>query len=263
MQTSKNDIIVFLVVTTAIILLLAIFLITLLYFYQKKQIAHRQKMNTLKLEHEKTLMVTQLEIQENTFQHISREIHDNINLSLTLAKLNLNTFEWNDYTKANKQLSNSVEMLSRAINDLNNISKSFNSEVITGQGLITALENEIARIQQASLLIIYFNITGNPVYMDIQKELVIFRMIQETFNNIIKHAHARYVALTLHYMKKELHISVSDNGKGFKQINGYPEGKTGTAGLRNMEARTKLIGGSMGIKSSTDSGTCIVFNIPI
>jgi two-component system, NarL family, sensor kinase len=263
MQTNKYDIVIFLIVTTAIILLLAAFIITLIYLYQKKQITYQQKMDTLKLDHEKNLMSTQLEIQENTFQHISREIHDNISLSLTLAKLNLNTFDWKDTDKACRQLKSSVEMLSRAITDLSDISKSLNSEIISSQGLIKALENEIGRIQQTVPFTIHFNITGEPVYLDTQKELIVFRMIQEAFNNIIKHAKASYTSLTLHYTSTQLHVTISDNGKGFKQLNDHiTMGKT-AAGIKNMEARAKMIGGTIQIKSTVGTGTFLNFNIPI
>ena len=96
MQSGKNDIIIFLLVTTVIILLLTGLIISLIYMYQKKQLTYQQNLEKLKLDHEKNLMAAQLEIQEETFQHISREIHDNINLSLTLAKLHLNTLNWQE-----------------------------------------------------------------------------------------------------------------------------------------------------------------------
>ena len=80
---------------TLILLLLTSFVMSFLFIYQRKQISYFETIEKLKLDHEKDILKTQLEIQEQTLQHISREIHDNINLSLTLAKLNLNTFDWN------------------------------------------------------------------------------------------------------------------------------------------------------------------------
>ena len=77
----------------------------------------------MKLDYEKNLLHTQLEIQEQTLQHISREIHDNINLSLTLAKLNLNTFDWNYPVKAKNKIDSSLQQISKAIVDLSDLSK--------------------------------------------------------------------------------------------------------------------------------------------
>src|SRR5215831_12354634 len=120
---------------TFILLLLVSFIISILFIYQKKQIAHFNTIEELKLDHEKRLLQTQLEMQEQTFQHISREIHDNISLSLTLAKLNLNTLHWENAEKAKAQTDLSLEQISKAINDLSDISKSLNSELIINQGL--------------------------------------------------------------------------------------------------------------------------------
>jgi two-component system, NarL family, sensor kinase len=250
------------IIITIVLMSLIIFIVSISFIYQKKQISYLNKIEEVKLSYEKTLLGTRLEIQEQTFQHISREIHDNISLSLTLAKLNLNTFDWNNKEKAVKQLNSSIEMLSHAIVDLSDISKSLDSEIISSQGLIKALENEIMRIQQTGLFIIHFNITGEPVYMDTQKELIIFRIIQEAFNNIIKHSKAGCASLLLHYTSRYLHITVSDNGKGFTPENDITSERT-AAGLKNMEARAKMIGGIMEIKSIVNTGTYLNFNIPI
>ena len=85
---------------TLILLLLTSFVMSFLFIYQRKQISYFETIEKLKHDHEKNILKTQLEIQEQTLQHISREIHDNINLSLTLAKLNLNTLDWNHPDKA-------------------------------------------------------------------------------------------------------------------------------------------------------------------
>src|SRR5690242_9095625 len=127
---------------TLILLLLTCFVMGFLFIYQKKQINYFETIDKLKHDHEKTILKTQLEMQEQTFQHISREIHDNISLSLTLAKLNLNTFNWNNRSQGKNQLDSSLEQISKAIADLSDISKGMNSELIANQGLIVALEKE-------------------------------------------------------------------------------------------------------------------------
>jgi two-component system, NarL family, sensor kinase len=260
----RSEIIVFLTLITAVILFLAAFIITLVYLYKKRQISYQQKMESLRINYEKNLMSTQLEIQESTFQNISREIHDNISLSLTLAKLNLNTFDWQNKARATAQLESSVNLLGRAITDLSDISKSLNSESITSQGLINVLEKEIERIRFTNLFTINFNVTGEPVYLETQKDLVVFRVMQEAFNNIIKHSHASYISLNLHYSHDNLHISISDNGRGFSYLeNEEISNRRVGSGLKNMEARTKMIGGTMEIKSFVEAGTFLKFNIPI
>src|ERR1700694_1306971 len=131
METTNSQIIIFLLITTAIIVFLAGFIVTLIYLYQKKQLAYQQNLDNMRLDLEKNLLKTQVEMQENTFENISREIHDNINLSLTLAKLNMNTINWNEKDKSAALINSSIDLLSKAINDLSDISKSMNPEVIS------------------------------------------------------------------------------------------------------------------------------------
>ena len=263
MQRGERNIIIFLVATTIIILLLAGLIFSLVFLYQKKQQAYRQKLNELKLDHEKNVMATKLEIQESTFQHISREIHDNINLSLTLVKLHLNTINWENLERTAFQIGSSISLLSDSIINLSNISKSLNSDIIKSQGLIIALEAEIQRIRASKILTIELRIIGEPVYMDTQKELLIFRIIQEAFNNIIKHSKAENAKLTLDYGFDHLKLSIIDNGEGF--LNPCEEilKKSEKAGLKNMATRAKMIGGEMKIDSKINQGTSLYFNIPL
>jgi two-component system, NarL family, sensor kinase len=129
MQTNDR-IRLFLIVTTLLILFLVALISTILFLYQKKRVAFIKNFEQAKLDYERNLLKTQLEIQEHTFQNISREIHDNISLSLTLAKLTLNTLNTNDRLTIEDGLQNSVNLISNAIKDLSNISKSLNSDVI-------------------------------------------------------------------------------------------------------------------------------------
>jgi len=259
MQKNTNDIVIFLVVVTALILAMVAFIVAILYMYRKKQIAFIQNLEQIKLNHEKTLIETQLEMQETTFQHISREIHDNINLSLTLAKLQLNTFNWNNREQSEGKIGASVELLSQAIRDLSDISKGLNADFIKQHGLIKAVDDEVQRIRQAGLFNVEINVTGDPIYMAAQKELIIFRIIQEAFSNIIKHAEAQHSELNLHYNEASLHFALSDDGNGF-DMNVIRA--SGEAGLNNMQTRTKMLGGTMTIDSLPGKGTILSFTIP-
>jgi len=96
MPGQNHNTIIFIIITTLFILILIFFIVFILFLYQRRHISYQKGLEILKSDFEKTLLTTQLEIQEQTFQNISREIHDNIGLSLTLAKLNLNTINWNN-----------------------------------------------------------------------------------------------------------------------------------------------------------------------
>ena len=96
--------------------------------------------------------------------------------------------------------------------------------------------------------------------MEGQKELIIFRLIQEAFNNILKHSKATNAHVTMQYTLNTLHITISDNGVGFdinKSHNNFH------AGLKNMEARITMLNGSHKIHSIEGQGTILMFKIPI
>lgn len=249
-----------LITTTFLILTLAGFIFTIMIFYRNRQMIFLENLKNAQANYENNLILSQLEIQEQTFQHISREIHDNISLSLTLAKLQLNTFDWNDREKSAMKMESSIQLLGNSINQLSDISKSLNADIIIQQGLLQALEEEMNRIRQADQFELVFEVKGSPVFMDSNKELIIFRIIQEAFNNVIKHAKASVVELQLDYCPEQLQILISDNGRGFdpeRNRNG------GNAGLKNMETRAHILKGEMQVFSSAESGTNLIFTIPI
>src|SRR3954466_13310491 len=111
MQTDSSQIILFIIITTAIIFLLGLLIIGILFLYQRRQIAFNHSIQSLKLDFDKNLLKTEVEIQEQTLQDISREIHDNISLSLTLTKLNLNTLDWMDIEGSYQIVKSSIGIL--------------------------------------------------------------------------------------------------------------------------------------------------------
>jgi len=260
MQNNPYDITTLLLAITFLIIFMAVFILFIIFTYRKKQIAFQEKITDIEANYEKNILKTKLEIQEQTFQHISREIHDNITLSLTLAKLNLHTADWNSTERMHEKIDSSIDLLSNSIRELGDISKSLNADIIIQQGLVQALEEEIKRIREVDPFEIKYELTGSPVYFDAQKELIIFRIIQEAFNNIIKHAKASLVKLNLDYDKTKLRITICDNGSGFDSE--LCDHKS-HAGLKNMETRVQVLKGNMSINSQPGKGTLLSFIIPI
>ena len=232
---STQGIIIFIAGITILLLLLISFIITIVYKYQQKQNAHFKDIETLKTSHENILLQSQLEIQEQTFQKISREIHDNIGQKLTLAKLYLNTINYAYTDKTMIQVNDSVNIIGEAINDLSDLSHSMSSEIILNNGLIRALEFEAAQLTKSGIYKICFSATGNPVFMDTNTELMLFRIVQEVLNNIVKHSDASEIDINLHYTDALLIIEIKDNGKGFYTGKNWP----GT-GLKNIKKNPHL-----------------------
>lgn len=263
MRGTTNELTQIALATTFLILLLAGLILSILFLYRKKQIAYLKELQSVKSESEKTMLNTQLEIQEQTFQNISREIHDHICLNLTLAKLNLVTLELTNKRQLTERINSSIEILSNSISELSDISHSMNPELIESFGLIKTLEMEIEKMERPGLININYNVSGNPVFMNSQKELVIFRIIQEAFNNILKHARAKNVLIQLYYNEYQVEVTIQDDGSGFTTEKLSEKGSSkAMSGLLNMKKRAKLIDGACKITSEPGNGTIIHLSIP-
>jgi signal transduction histidine kinase len=237
--------------------------IYLSYRIKQKIITSKIEIEKIKNEVEKRILETQLEIQELTFSKISSEIHDNISLGLTLAKLQINNVIEKKDASTNK-LVLAVDLISKSLVDLNDISKSMDGSQLLEYGLINAIESEINVLSQTGLYDVEFDILGEPVFLDQKIELVILRIIQEACNNIIKHARANNIRVELYYEITHIKLKIVDNGVGFdpskvqekKQIRKM-------AGLKNIYSRAEIVGGKVEIFSTPERGTAILIHIPL
>jgi two-component system, NarL family, sensor kinase len=263
MESQNNQIKVFILVTILLIVILIGFVVIMIFNYKRKQISYLNSISTIKTDYEKNLLTTQLEIQEQTLQNISREIHDNISISLTLAKLQLNILDIQNPDAVQQTVLSSVDLISKSISELSHLSKSFNTEAILENGLYNTLKQEIEKIKRTGIHQVVFNVTGTPVFMASQKELILFRIAQEALNNILKHADASKITVSLCYEPQLLVLGVADNGKGF-DLNGIAEERKNKmkAGLSNIQLRSATINGDCTINSTPGKGTIIYVSTP-
>ncbi len=240
-----------------------ILVIISIYFFSKKEIKFKNDLNELKNKQEKEMLKAQLEIQEETFRKISREIHDNISLGLTLAKLQLNNAIISD-SKDTDTLMATVDLISKSLVDLNDISKSLDAKQMVAHGLINALQSEVDVIKKSGLLEADLEMSGEPVYLDAETDLILLRIFQEACNNIIKHANAKKIDVDLYYKPDELLMKITDDGNGF-DIDAVRSNKEirKMSGLKNLETRAQLINATFEIISFPKVGTTINIKIPI
>jgi|LakMenEpi03Aug12_release.lakeMendotaPanAssembly.Ray.scaffolds.fasta_scaffold193983_2 two-component system NarL family sensor kinase len=260
MEEQKNTIVLVVFLSTFFILILIFIVYYTLFQYKKKQIKLKRDLELMNLTHEKNLLAAQLEIQEQTLKRIAREIHDNISLTLTLAKLHLNTYEMQKVEEDKELVRTGIDLIGKSLVDLNNLSKSLDAQTIERFGLVHALETESEMVRKSGRLNVELSIHGEPVKLDNERSLHVFRIIQECFNNSLKHSEAEHMSVKLDYAGDGMHVTVRDDGKGFD-----PEqariGKPGS-GLRNMENRATILGGGLAVKSMPGSGTETTITIP-
>ncbi len=216
----------------------------------------------MKNEFQQTLLQTQLEIQEQTLKTISEEIHDNVGQVLSLAKLNLNTMDISKTAQLQGKIDSALAQVSKAINDLRDLSKSFNTDNISAIGLVRAVEYELDMIKKTGLHKTGFNVEGKIKRLEPQKELILFRIVQETLHNIIKHAGASSIWISARYTENDLELEINDNGKGFDTAAAGDQDTGSGLGIRNMNNRARLIGAEFNLSSIKDEGTSVAIVLP-
>jgi len=253
MPQPDEEIIGIVIAGTVMLLLLGMFIISFLFFYQRKRNNHIAQQEQQQANFQKELLKAQIEIQEQTLTHISREIHDNITQVLSFVKLNLAMVN-NTEEKSKKKIMESRELVAQTINDLRNLSKSLSFDHIISLGLVQTMEMEIDRINNSGLIDVSLAVEGESYTLGEQRELVLFRVFQEALNNALKHSGAKHFKIILQYHADLFNLTLEDDGSGFSSET--LDNKSGS-GLKNMENRATLIGGTAVIDSSPGKG-CIV-----
>ena len=258
MPNDYEEVVIVVVVGMALFLVLTGIVIYILFFYQQKRFQHKQQIIEMREEFNETLLTSQIEIQEHNLNIISREIHDNVGQLLSLVKIQLNMIGQKEIVDQ-KIVNDARDNISRAVTDLRDIAKGLNSERIQVSNLYEVVQLETDRINRSGFITGSVLREGEEREVDEQKKLILFRIIQECLQNIMKHARARTFNITLKYTDVKLHVTITDDGAGFdvKEVtvrNGL--------GLSNIKSRTVLIGGTATIDSERGKGTFISIQVP-
>jgi two-component system, NarL family, sensor kinase len=263
-MSNRAEEIILILATTSVIAIMLIFYFFILSALKKKQISYSKNLRIIQVEHEKEILQSQLVIQESTFYKISQEIHDNISLTLTLAKLNVNTFMMGRTHLKFDLLNSAVDLIGRSLLDLNNISKSLDSDIIGKNGLTRALEMELEKLNHAEQCLFTMDVNGDHVKLKDESELMLFRIIQESSNNILKHSGAQHAIIRLEYSDQYLEIQIRDDGLGFnlKEMEDRMA-EDPRSGLRNIRNRARMLKGEATVTSEIGKGTNIHIKIPL
>ncbi len=264
MQEKRAILIIFVVIIILIAILIS-FIAGILFLYQKKQHAFLNQLEDVKNKYEKEILKSELEVQEQTLKNISREIHDNIGQFISLAKLHLNTIGSDIGAKSAEKVEYAVDLLSKAMDDLRDLSKSLSLELIRGAGLAKTIESQVNLLKKTEKYDIDFEIRGNYNYLAEQKEIILFRILQEAISNIIRHAQASRILIVLECTQDATSMSIRDNGKGFIAENFLANGKTYRhgGGLTNMKYRANLLDADFSVESKPGEGTLIRITMPL
>jgi signal transduction histidine kinase len=258
MPKEQEGILVTIVVASVFFVLIGIFFLILVFFFLRRQRKYKMEKEEMRNLFEQTLLRTQLEIQEYTFNYISQEIHDNIGQILSLIRINLNVLA---EQLPDVHFEKTDELLGKVIRDLRTLSHNLNSNRLQEIGIVEGLKSLLQQLEKTGKFSTEFHAPPNALsFVCNDNSLILYRMVQEVLNNIIKHAHATKIVITIEPKGSHCQLlSITDNGRGFDSSK-LQENKTGI-GLQNIFTRAKMINAVVSIQSSEQAGTAILFEI--
>ncbi len=259
----------FLLLATLLFLLVSI--IAYAYIQRKKAFRliqeqqdklHRQEVDELIQNSELRYLSAGLEGREAEREQIARELHDQLGSSIVTLGWQYdaileNTAQSSDNYAQMLTLNNSLKQL---YHDVRQLAHQLGSGVLERVGLIPILNELCQTIESAGRMEVGFSHYGMEGRLGFEYEINILRIMQELISNVLKYAKATQLMLQINRIDDTLNIMVEDNGIGFDQKEAL---QRSGAGLKNIEARLRSLGGTIQFENRPHGGTTVIINIPI
>lgn len=216
----------------------------------------QEELHNEKLNRQQLIMKQVIQAQERERTIIGGELHDNICQILTTIKIYLSLVIKNN-ERGKEFLPKSMDFLDMAILEIRNLSHTLSSPTLGKKSLVVSINDLVTDIGTHSGMNMHFNHSSNVDEISIEQKLAIFRIVQEQVNNILKHAAASEVFITLEKENAAAKLSIKDNGKGFD-----PNENSKGIGLNNIEARVKAFSGTFNIITAPGQGCSIEVTFP-
>lgn len=248
-----------LVAVFGVLLILSVLVAFLIYNrYKWKQQA---KMQTEILRQQELATRSVLEAEEKERSRIAKDLHDGVGQMMSAARMNLSSFYNNVQIQdesQNKSLNNIIQLVDESCKEVRAVSHSMMPAALLSKGLPDAVDELISKISSNTLKI-SFHSEGFTERLDTNTETILYRVIQECVNNIIKHADATKLDISLIKDQDGISVTVEDNGKGFVHD---PAKEDEGIGLKNIRSRILFLKGTVDFDSSPGNGTLVAIHIP-
>jgi len=227
--------------------LLIAFIVFLFYFRLKRKAVFRQ-----------TLMETVAETETQERKRIARDLHDGLGPVLSAVNHYFQAFL--DARPGDKEAIQTrlQQVISDAIDEVSRISHNISPHLLEHHGLVPALNSFIDPLSGMDRMNIHFT-SSVPGRFDLKKEMAIYRCITELLNNSMKHAGSAQININITSREKILHVTYSDNGKGFDPGMKRPGGM----GLENIKHRIESFGGTLALESAPGKGVKARIELPV
>lgn len=251
------------IIIISVVLLLLLLSGLGILFYRKKQIEQQAKLDAEIANQKEIRTKAILDAEEKERRRIAQDLHDGVGQLLSAAKLNLSNLDSKLIAQTEEQkaaMQNALNLVDDSVKEVRLVSHNMMPNTLIKLGLGSAVREFITKLGNAPNLKIDLEIVGLDTRLENQVETVLYRVIQEIVNNIIKHAKASHISMQLIRHETEMNVMIEDNGIGFdtSKLENF-EG----IGLKGIQTRIEFLNGSVHFDSSIGRGTTVIIDIPL
>ncbi|TWR24585.1 tetratricopeptide repeat protein [Mucilaginibacter achroorhodeus] len=240
-------------------LLIVAFIIAVL-IYNRNKLKQKALLQAQVITHQELMTKAVLDAEEHERTRIAADLHDGVGQLFSAVKMNLNgLFERVDFTRQEDRFlaENTLALVDESCKEVRVISHQMMPSTSRRSGLASDLKNFIEKID-ADKLKISLVTSGFKDKLESNVETMLYRVIQETINNVIKHAQATQLNIELRQTKKLITAIIKDNGVGF-DTHSHANG----IGLKNILSRIEYIKGTIKYHSLPGKGTKVCIQVPV
>jgi len=239
----------YIVLFLSLVCILGISILLIYFWYRNKQRITRKNIVLLEKEKEVQILKAVMSGEETERSRLAKDLHDGVGGLLSATKMHLSILQNNpDFPDTRQHFNHTVAMLDSASHEIRMIAHNLAPELLEKLGLNKALSAYFSRLQSPGFKINYIKV-GDVPRLESSFELLVYRVIQELINNVIKHAHSDHVLVQMSYHSQMLSITVEDSGIGFSGEEGV--------GFSNLRSRIAAVNGYIEIESSPNNGTTV------
>ncbi|HEY5910560.1 MAG TPA: histidine kinase [Verrucomicrobiae bacterium] len=207
-----------------------------------------------------------LHVQEEERKRVSRELHDEVGQALTAISTSLEMLRRDAAAGPQSllgKIADAQNLLAQTMDAVHRFAQELRPPMLDELGLLPALRSYLRGFAERTGLRVSLNGTAGAEGLSDEQKTVVFRVAQESLNNVAKHAQAKRVAVTFRQLKGSVQIRIQDNGKAFQVERQLAGGAKKRLGLLGMQERTRLVNGRFDITSAPGKGTTVSVEIPL
>jgi two-component system, NarL family, sensor kinase len=257
---------ILLVIGTIAILTMVVFVIFFVLLHQRRMFENRAVIKEKESVHQKKLIDATIQVAELEREKIAKDIHDDVGSVLNVINLYLNRITRNpqDVELTKQLVGESKELLESSIENIRSIARDLMPPILIRLGYENGLSELCRQIKTSNSIDVQFIPNKETIPLSKKVELQLYRIVQESINNIIKHASASEISISLQQNTLMYTTQIRHNGKGISSeiINQLSEG-VGGIGLRSIQSRAQMINASVQYITINSHDARITIDIPI